>query len=116
MFVMKQTIVYLAPFVLTTILALFQCVRRCAGGPTIWLRSTGLWPASWSSSTCCTQRWSSECANVFCRTIGGISFLYEVLDVECWKLEHISAFMMTSSGTIVFVMGFPPDFCSFSFG
>ena len=43
-----------------------------------------------------------------CRNIGGRSFFDEVLDVECWKSEHVSAFMTTTlPGAIVFVMGFP---------
>ena len=58
MFVMKQAIVYLAPFVLTTILALFQCVRRCVAGPTMvaldqFVASVMVVP------TCCTRRWSN---------------------------------------------------------
>eukprot|EP00949_MAST-11_sp_MAST-11-sp1_P000929 g929.t1 len=108
-FVMKQAIVYLAPFVLTAILALFQCARRCAGRANNLVALDQFVASVMVVLNLLFPTLVKRSALMFsCRSIGGRSFLDEVLDVECWQSEHIRAFMMTSlPGAIVFVMGFP---------
>ena len=110
MFVMKQAIMYLAPFVLTTILALFQCGRRCAGRANHLVALDQFVASVMIVLNLLYPTLVKRSALMFsCRNIGGHSFLDEVLDVECWKSEHVSAFMTTTlPGAIVFVMGFPP--------
>ena len=109
LFVMKQAIVYVAPFVLTTILALFQCARRCVGRANNLVALDQFVASVMVVLNLLYPTLVKRSALMFsCRTIGGRSFLDEVLDVECWKSEHVRALMMTSiPGVIVFVMGFP---------
>ena len=108
-FVTKQAIVYLAPFVLTAILALFQCARRCAGRADDSVALDQFVASVMVVLNLLYPTLVKRSALMFsCRNVGGRSFLDEVLDVECWKSEHVQAFMMTSlPGAIVFVIGFP---------
>ena len=92
MFVMKQAIMYLAPLVLTTILALFQCGRRCAGRANHLVALDQFVASVMIVLNLLYPTLVKRSALMFsCRNIGGRSFLDEVLDVECWKSEHVSA-------------------------